>query len=197
MLNHATRWWLIRHAPVPDPLGRITGQWDVPCDVSDADDLAALSGCLPVNAIHLESGLLRTRQTAAALGLEAGEIEVDLQEQNFGQWQQRSWSDLEREKAAGLSDFWADPAYTVPPGGESFAQMCRRVGDCLNRVSRNHPGRDIIAVAHAGTIRAALSHALDLAPDKALRFTIAPLSLTRLDVLDGQWWVERVNDHAG
>lgn len=193
MVSQATRWWFIRHAPVPDPLGRITGQWDVECDLSDEDDLAALARRLPAAALVVESGLRRCRQTAEALGLQPAICDTGLQEQCFGQWQQRSWADLEREKEPGLADFWNDPAYTVPPGGESFAQVCQRVGRCLDHLSRDHAGQDIIAVVHAGTIRAALSHALGLSPDKALRFSIHPLSLTRTDVLDGQWWVEQVN----
>jgi alpha-ribazole phosphatase len=40
-------------------------------------------------------------------------------------------------------------------------------------------------VAHGGTIRAALAHALALAPEAALAFTIDTLSLTRIDRIDG------------
>ena len=32
----ATRWWWIRHAPVPGAEGRLNGQRDIDCDTSDA-----------------------------------------------------------------------------------------------------------------------------------------------------------------
>jgi len=55
------------------------------------------------------------------------------------------------------------------------------------------PAGDVIVVAHAGTIRAALALALELSPDRALSFVIDPLSLTRLDRLDDGWRVVTVN----
>ena len=55
------------------------------------------------------------------------------------------------------------------------------------------PAGDVIVVAHAGTIRAALAVALEIPPDKALGFVIDPLSLTRLDRLDNGWRVVAIN----
>jgi alpha-ribazole phosphatase len=54
-------------------------------------------------------------------------------------------------------------------------------------------GGRVIIVAHAGTIRAALALALELPPERALRFVIDPPSLTRLDRLDNAWRVVAVN----
>ena len=45
-------------------------------------------------------------------------------------------------------------------------------------------GKDVIAVAHAGAIRAALSYALGLDPEASLSFSIEDLSLTRLDHIE-------------
>jgi alpha-ribazole phosphatase len=46
---------------------------------------------------------------------------------------------------------------------------------------------------HSGTIRAALAVALEIAPDRALRFAIDPLSLTRIDRLTNGWRIVGVN----
>lgn len=192
-MSTPTRWWLIRHAPVPDPLGRISGQLDVACDTSDQDDIDALRRRLPVGAVLVESGLSRCRQTAAALGLNDPRIEPDLMEQNFGTWQGQSWLQLDQAKEPGLEDFWHNPAYATPPGGESFADQCRRVARCLDRLNQDHAGRDIIAVIHAGSIRAAIAHALGLPADNALRLAVHPLSLSRLDHLGTDWRVECMN----
>lgn len=194
----AARWWLVRHAPVPCPHGRIHGQLDVACDTSDEDDIRQLARRIPKNALLVESGLMRCRQTAGALEsaglmLPPPLVEPDLAEQNFGRWQAKSWLELETAKDPDLEAFWSSPAHAVPPGGESFAQVCDRVGRAIGRISAANMGRDILAVVHAGTIRAALAFALKLEPEQALGFAVQPLSLTRLDGTPEGWRVECVN----
>ncbi|CAA7621562.1 Phosphoglycerate/bisphosphoglycerate mutase [Magnetospirillum sp. LM-5] len=198
MSNATTRWWLVRHAPVPCPHGRIHGQLDVACDTSDDEDFRQLAARVPPQATLVESGLMRCRQTtgaleAAGLVVPPPLVEPDLMEQNFGRWQGRSWMELEAAKDADLDAFWAEPAFAVPPGGESFAALCDRVGAALARLSGPLAGRDVLAVVHAGTVRAALAAALSLPPDIALRFAVQPLSLTRLDLTPEGWRVECVN----
>jgi broad specificity phosphatase PhoE len=73
------------------------------------------------------------------------------------------------------------------------------VSRAIHRLVEAHPGGDIIAVAHGGTIRAALVFALDLDPEAALAFTIENCSITRIDRIDGPgmghgWRVVRVNE---
>lgn len=197
MSGGATRWWLLRHAPVPCPYGRIYGRLDVACDTSEDEAFQALARNIPVNPVLVESGLIRCRQTAGALEaagllLPPPIVEPDLAEQDFGRWQGRSWSDLEAAKDPDLAEFWRDPAGTAPPGGESFSALMARVSCALYSIGSAQAGRDILAIVHAGTIRAALALALDLKPAQALRFAIKPLSLTRIDFLSEGWRVEMV-----
>jgi len=70
--DSTTRWWWIRHAPVPDG-GRIYGQSDLDCDCGDTEIFAILARELPQGAVWLTSNLVRTRQTAAAI-LGAGAV---------------------------------------------------------------------------------------------------------------------------
>ena len=90
------------------------------------------------------------------------------------------------------------PAHEAPPGGESFIDVIGRVSAAIHRLVEAHPGQDIIAVAHGGTIRAALALALGLDPEAALAFTIENCSITRIDHIDGPgmghgWRVVTVN----
>ena len=55
----------------------------------------------------------------------------------------------------------------------------------VDRLSGEHAGRDIVVVAHGGSIRAAVALALDLDPEKALALTVDNCSLTRLDHIAG------------
>lgn len=182
-----TRWWLVRHAPVAGPAGTIHGQDDVACEV-DAAALRPLAEALPAGAVWLATPLRRSRRTAEALLALGGgrglvpEIDSGLAEQHFGAWQGLRHDDLAGDAEAAA--FWRDPAAARPPGGESFLDVAARVAETLARRSRRHAGRDVVAVCHAGTIRAALAHALGMPPERAFAFEVAPLSLTRVDRLD-------------
>ena len=177
-----TRWWWLRHAPVAGHDGICVGQLDVAADLSEAERVTGL----PEGAVWLSSPLRRTLETAAALGHDTL-AEPAFAEQNFGDWQGRPYSSFAIE--AG------DLATVVPPSGESFANLCVRVAAAVDRIGAEHAGRDIVVVGHAGSIRAALAHALGLPPERALSFAIAPLSLTTLVHYPDEngWQVEGVN----
>lgn len=188
-----TRWWWIRHAPVPDG-GRIYGQHDLDCDCTDAAVFAALASELPGEAVWLTTNLARTRQTAAAImaavegrfeaGARPAEIAA-LAEQHLGAWQGLVRRDFFAGRPEPRHRFWFGPASERPPGGESFADVCDRARAAIEHLTVEYAGRDIVVVAHGGTIRAALALALRLEPEAALAFIIENCSLTRLDHLGG------------
>lgn len=184
----SVNWWLIRHAPVLDSQGRING-WN------DGDaDLSGTSPCplLPQKPkAVVVSHLVRTSQTARALGYVPSHVERDLAEQNFGAWQGKRW-----EEISGIESraFWADFANSAPPGGESFAGMMGRVVKAIERLSLEVGEGDVLAVLHGGAIRAAIAHALSLDAVKAQAFVIDNLSLTKLDRTRHGWRVGCVNE---
>jgi broad specificity phosphatase PhoE len=63
--------------------------------------------------------------------------------------------------------------------------VVERVGRAILRLTQTCAGHDIIAVAHGGTIRAALGQALGLDPEAALAVSIDNCSITRIDRVDG------------
>ncbi|MDH5189164.1 MAG: histidine phosphatase family protein [Rhodospirillaceae bacterium] len=192
---HPTKWWWVRHAPVADahPAVRISAQLDVDANTATAESIKSikwLANTLPADAKWITSSLVRTHQTADAIitaGIDCGEIKNDarLNEQNFGQWAGLTWDELGIEKGSAAEQFWQAPATTAPPGGESFANLMARVAPAIDDLTQVYSGRDIVCVAHAGTIRAALAHALGLGPEKALSFNVGNLSLTRIDHING------------
>lgn len=207
--SQVTRWWWVRHAPVTVNQGCCYGQTDLPCDVADEAGFAGLAKRLPQRAMWVTSPLKRTHMTAASL-VAAGvdgpvtipgpgvAIEPDLIEQHFGEWQGTRYDELAARRGAAWHRFWLAPAHETPPGGESFVALMQRVHGAIARLSECYGGRDVIAVVHGGTIRAALALALDLAPESALAFTIDNLSLTRIDHISGpgrghRWRVGVVN----
>lgn len=207
-----TRWWWVRHAPVVDAhLKRLSGQADVDADVSERAAVRAVASHLPHDAVWVTSHLKRTRQTAEALWAEgaarpnAVETEPDVAEQAFGDWTGLTWAEVAARPQS--QDFWDAPATVAPPhaqsglASESFAAVCARVAGRIEALTEAHAGRDIVCMAHAGSIRAALALALSLTPEQALGFDVKNLGLTRLDHLvdglrvkrGGHWRVVGVN----
>lgn len=183
-----TNWWWVRHAPVTETKGRIYGSTDPNCDTNDPDSYAGLHRLLPQDAFWVTSHLRRTKQTAAAIAAAGGRTidpaeERDLGEQDFGDWHGMTHNEVYALPTAHR--FWLAPATHCPPGGESFADLCVRVSRVIHRLTADHAGRDIIAVAHGGTIRAAIALALNLDPEAALGFATENISLTRLDHFTG------------
>jgi alpha-ribazole phosphatase len=181
----ATRWWWVRHAPVREDNGCIYGQKDLGCDTSDRVVFNAVGKILPRGAVWYASNLKRTHQTADAIWA-AGfprpskmTHEAAFAEQHLGEWQGKNRAAFLASLPIG-SHWFADidePA----PGGESFMDLYNRVRGAIERITGSHSGKDVIAVAHGGTIKAAIGLALGNQPDKGLTFDIDNCSVTRLD----------------
>jgi broad specificity phosphatase PhoE len=175
----------VRHAPVREDNGCIYGQKDLGCDTSDRVVFSAVGKILPRDAVWVASNLKRTHQTAEAIWA-AGfpkpadmAHEADLAEQHLGQWQGMNRAEFIASRPAG-SHWFAD--IEVPaPGGESFMDLYNRVRGVIDRINFEHAGRDVIAVAHGGTIKAAIGLALGEQPEQGLAFEIDNCSVTRLD----------------
>lgn len=145
--------FLIRHPrPLIDP-GVCYGQLDV--EAEDAQPLAErLRPLLPAGMPVLASPLRRARRLAEALQPQAL-FDRRLMEIDFGEWEGKRWNEIDRQ----LLDAWAaDVLHFVPPGGESAAMLQARVVDCIAGLRGQH----LALVTHAGVIRAALGHWLQL-----------------------------------
>jgi alpha-ribazole phosphatase len=189
-MSTTTKWWWVRHAPVVGVEGVMYGSNDVDCDTSDWASFEGLASVLPSDAVWLTSHLSRTHRTANAIGDAGLNFPTPIQErhlgeQSFGDWQGISWDDMRAQDEVSYDAFWETPARNRPPGGESFSDQISRVGAIIEKYTDMHAGKDIVAVTHGGTIRAAISHALDLTPETGMSFTVSTLSLTRLEHIEG------------
>jgi broad specificity phosphatase PhoE len=191
----------VRHAPVRNDGGNIYGQSDIACDTSDREVFEAVAKILPRNAVWYASNLMRTHQTAEAIWAAgfprplAMPHLADFAEQHLGQWQGMNRAAFIASRPVG-SHWFADidePA----PGGESFMDLYNRTRGAIERINVEQAGKDIIAVAHGGTIKAAVGLALGGQPDKGLAFDIDNVSVTRLDYFtsidNSNWRLPMVN----
>jgi len=202
-----TRFWLIRHALVEENARAILyGVMDVAlCETTLFEQepmYRSLARRLPRPAVWLISPLARTRRTAETI-FAAGYpptdliVEPDLIEQSLGEWQGLPHAELPARLSLPSHAFWPLAGEEKPPGGESMADVIGRTGAALERAATTHPGRDVVAVSHGGTIRAAVAHALRIGPDNALNLAVQNLSLTRLERHNEGWRVGCVNELPG
>ena len=205
-MTDPTRWWWVRHAPIVGASGRIYGQTDAGCDTGDRQSFRALAKLLPIDALWVISSLRRTRETAEAIataGMAVPEplVEPDFAEQNFGRWQGLKWEEMEAADPAAYAEFWRDPTRNAPPQGESYVTQIARTRAAIERLTAEHPGRNVVSVSHGGTIRAAVAVALGLTPEATMAVVVDNLSVTRINYVEdgllraraGVWQVQGVN----
>ena len=186
-MNNNTKLYLVRHAPVKNLSGFIPE--NNPNAILNLDHIKKVASYLPNNGLWYVSPLKRTVQTAKALSqylnFTSMRKEHKLVEQNFGDWQGLTWREMKERDPILYKAFWEKPARNSPPNGESFKDQVERVSDVINNLNQIYKEKCIIAVAHAGSIRAALVHALEVSPEVGMSFSIDNLSVTRMEYVEG------------
>jgi alpha-ribazole phosphatase len=199
--------WLVRHAVVEENARAfLYGTLDVElCPASlieQAPMYRALARRLPRPAHWVVTPLSRTRRTAEAIfaaGYPSATLTVEpaLTEQSLGEWHGLPHAELPARLTQPAHAFWPLAGTERPPGGESIADVIARAGEAIERLARDHSGGDIVVLAHGGTIRAAVAHALQIGADNALHLAVQNLSLTRLERHRSGWRVVCVNELPG
>jgi alpha-ribazole phosphatase len=148
-------WW-VRHAPVV-VRGVCYGQSDVATtlDARGAADVVEreLDGVRPAPALEClwTSPWERTRRVADEVGARRGlpvRVDARLSELSFGEWEGRTYAELEANDGARYAAWMAAWEIAAPPGGE-------RVEDLVARVAawaRDQRGPALV-LTHAGPIR--------------------------------------------
>ncbi len=181
----ATRFWWVRHAPVPEHGDVMYGSNDVDCDCSDDFVFKGVAARLPKNAKWFYSPLKRTRQTADALlaaGAQAQSMTEDprIIEMDFGDYNGRKLTELFAERTDNYLGFFPASPFETTPNGESLSDVAKRINAFTEDMHAKHAGEDIVVVAHRGTILAALHNALKLPLETSVSFRIDNVSLSRL-----------------
>ena len=146
----------MRHAP-SEATRRSAFPLDEPLDPRGVDEARALAPRVGRFDAIWSSPAARARETAEALGLTAT-VADELDECDFGAWRGRTLADLHAEDPAAVAAWMEDPA-AAPHGGESLLALLERVRGWLG--ARAGDGSRVVAVTHAGVIRAAVVCALD------------------------------------
>ncbi len=182
-----TRLFLARHGSVDVSWhGRVYGDLDAPLSrrgEAEAQELAERLSDRPLAAV-LSSGLARAEYGAAAL--RAGRLlerrdDRALLEIDRGEWRGLPLAEIEERWPGAWARWWADPDHDRPPGGETLADLMRRVVPCVEKLAREFPGAEVAVVAHSWVIRVAVCRALGLPSRAATRLDLPPSGLCILD----------------
>lgn len=146
----------------------------------------------------VSSPLRRCRETAAAvaarLGLEV-RIEEGLRETDFGAWEGLTFAEV-RERHGPDLDAWLASAKAAPTGGgESFAEVTRRVSATRDRLTTRHAGRTVLLVTHVTPIKTLIRLALGAPPEAMFRMELSAASVSAVAYYaDGNASVRLLND---
>jgi len=148
-----------------------------------------LTGIGGVDAV-VSSPLRRCRETAdivaSSLGLPVTEV-ADLAEAAFGDWDGRTYREVEDRWPDLLHRWLRDPSLE-PPGGESNNAVADRAARALASLLAEHAGRTVLVVSHTTPIKALVQQALDAPPQVLHRMQLAPASVSTT-----QWWPDGVS----
>lgn len=173
--------YLIRHTTPDIPSGVCYGQAEIGLAASFADEAAAvrrkLAGVTP--SACYSSPLQRCARLADILNLGAPQHDARLQELHFGAWEMQAWEAIPRHELERWGNGYVDEA---PPGGETFAELHRRACAFLHELAAKEHAGAVVAVTHAGVIRALLAEVLHLPLTEAFRFHLDYGGVTHLHV---------------
>ena len=152
---------MLRHARTQaNAEGRFQGRADLPLDDFGRNQAAVAGRALrrrwEVDRVVC-SPRRRVLETVAAAGLDATAVTVDerWQEIDFGDYEGRAMADL-----PDLTTAWTADLEYAPPGGESLADLHRRVGEALADVKGAAISANVVVVSHATPIKSATTHLL-------------------------------------
>lgn len=177
---------LVRHATTA-ATGKRLGGW-TPGVHLDERGVAQASGTaqrlaeLPVAAVY-SSPLERTQETAKLIA-RAHRLRVrtrrGLGEVDYGEWTDKPLGQLRRRKAWRVVQ--ATPSRMTFPGGESIRAAQARAVETTETLAAQHGDDTIVCVSHADVIKAVVAHHLGMPLDTFQRLTIAPASISVLEL---------------
>jgi alpha-ribazole phosphatase len=173
--------YLVRHTTPAIQPGICYGHAELDLHADADDEIAAVCDKLATvqPAGFYTSPLLRCRRLAEALPWGEAQQDARLKELHFGDWEMQRWDAIPRE----IFDYWALRFVEhAPPGGESFQVLYQRASEFFAACVEKHAGQSVVAITHAGVIRALLAHALKLSLENVPGFHLDFGGVTKLIV---------------
>lgn len=187
---------LVRHGQTETTARRAYAGGDTPgaplstrgrTEAARAADLVARVGRdawpdVPPASAVVSSSMLRTQQTAAAIGRRIGaRVEIDdaFAEVRFGAWDGITPTEIE-ERWPGHLLRWLREPDVAAPGGESMRAVGARVSEGLDRLAASNREKTVVVVVHTIVIRTAVGTMFGLRDDRWHTLRVPPASVTIL-----------------
>ena len=120
------------------------------------------------------SPMRRCRDTFSLLKFDIDcQFSDDLREIDFGRWEKKSFEDIKDVDKNIVADWARDGEGFCFPAGESILHFNERV-KIFSQALLNVPEKEILIIAHGGTIRQLLCIFLQIASEKKMIFSIEP-----------------------
>ena len=134
------------------------------------------------------SPLSRCAEPALSWAIQAGTsclMEPAIQELSYGDWEGLTAEAIEQTYPGMLQAWRQDPTSMTPPNGESMLDFSHRIQEFLHHLMQEHKQGHVLLVAHSGSIRMLIAHALQ-APIVSTRHMSMPYACwSRLRVDNG------------
>jgi len=184
--------YLIRHTKTDTVNGLCYGQSDVALADSFIAEAQLIYEKLPelsADCLIISSPLSRCVQLAQIFGKPVL-MDDRLQEVSFGDWENQCFDDIDADSVKK----WTENFVTMPPpNGESFSDLCHRVGNFWDELVAHRPVEQVLLITHAGIIRALFAHVLELPPANAFMFRVDVGSVHKLQHLNNYTYIQSVN----
>jgi broad specificity phosphatase PhoE len=177
---------------------RFIGHLDVPLSplgVAQVEALARRLRGVALDAIYC-SDLTRTRHSAEILAAPhrlAPIQDAALREFAMGQWDGLTAEEIRALDARAFRAWMGDVGRFQFPGGESLPDLIARAVPAFERLVARHAGGRVAVVAHGGSNRAILCHALGLGPERLLALGQDYAALSVLSLRAGRWALHLLN----
>ena len=204
----ATNIYLIRHGESLANQKKIFlghGDWDLTENgYAQAECAARFFKDIKVDAVY-SSDLQRAVHTAEAVARAKGLSVItspSLKEINGGNWELKTFDEIEKNDSDGLWARWRkmESADIMASGGESFAELLKRVYQKLEEIARAHDGQNVVVASHGAAIRVMMHFARHNTLSGMLRTPwVANASITKLVFDSNKFSIEFENEtsHLG
>jgi broad specificity phosphatase PhoE len=111
------------------------------------------------------------------------EIDDNLREIDFGQWEGMRFEDIARTFPDRVIDWMALESDFAFPGGERIGDFMTRMRSVAERLN-DHSSHTLLLCTHGGVIRSLICHYLGLKPWQYILFKVKPASITTIELFD-------------
>ena len=175
---------IIRHG---EPVGgkRYRGQIDDPLSDKGWQQMRDAVGNHSPWDVIVSSPLIRCAAFAEELSQRHNiplEFEERIKEIGWGNWEGNSPAELNKDDPLTVVRALRDPLNCRPSDAENVASFQQRIMDAWQDITQKHAQKHLLIVAHAGVIRAVLTHILNTPAEHMFRIHVPNASITRIQI---------------